>query len=410
MRVISVLIFLLFLILLAGCGGGSSSSSSSFTPTPERIEFPGIGHFGIFDPAIAKSPDDTRLWMSYSHVELASHYDTTGQFAVGIRLAYSDDAGHTWTDAGVNLVDFIDVTLGDVPTYPEEPSITAGTQATWMSEVSSLVYDPGAPSNERWKLIWHQFLKANQHTYFFSYGWLAMKAAATPMELASAPAIKLFSGLGLRAESELAGDPSYAPIGGSAAIALNSDLNADLAVGDVSELSQCVFTEPGLLATNDALYLALDCHSPVDIDLSYTPLLKCASPCDMTDSQQWQYLGGVVDSQDAQAIDRVKLNAPQLFESGGDYYIILTPVDDQILVDRRYDGCNVYRFENIDLAQLQRQDGELVSLLRVAGEQGSFNGACTAHQAVEPGIFFGQVIDSDPPAVFRLFQSFLTLP
>ena len=343
--------------------------------------------------------------MSYSYVDPASHHNESQQFGVGVRLAYSDDSGRSWVDAGVDLVPFEDGLVGPLPNYPQEPVINANSYGAWNSEVSTLVYDPTAPENERWKLLWHQYLKVNSDEYYFSYGWLAMKMAASPLALEDATPIKLFSGIGLRPESEIATAPAYSPIAGPSAIRLHDGISASVSPGDVNELSQCVFTEPSLYATTTALYLAMDCHDALDRSISYTPLFKCTSPCDVTVSTNWQYLGRVASYEDAVAINRFKLNAPQLLEKQGEHYLIVTPVEDTE-THRRYDGCRVYRFEDIDTATLVRTEGVLEEVQRITGLENTFHGACTDHKELNVGIVYGQVNEEDSPEVFQLFQSF----
>ena len=91
-------------VALFACGGGSSSSSYGETNSqPERINFAGAGNLGIFDPSLARDPASNRLWMSYSSVETSNFYPPAQYWAVSIRLAFSDDNGASWQDAGVSL-------------------------------------------------------------------------------------------------------------------------------------------------------------------------------------------------------------------------------------------------------------------------------------------------------------------
>lgn len=396
-------------LVISSCGG--SSDGTVFvpsTPDPERISFAGIGSLGIFDPSIAKSPNESTLWMTYSYVDPASHFAQSQHIAVGVRLAYSDDNGNTWIDSGVALADFIDVTVGPLPNYPTESVILAGTNATWNNEVASLVYDPGASVAERWKLLWHQYLKANNEEYYFSFGWLAMKMAASPLELANTMPIKLFAGIGLRTESENGASPAFSPIAGAPEIQLHNGLSSVVSTADLRDLSACLITEPSLLATTTALYLTLDCHSATNAAESYTPIFKCDSPCTVTDSSAWQYLGRAADFNDAVALGRFKMNGPHLFEKNGSMYVILTPVEDTTY--RRYDGCRIYRFSDIDTASLERRNGTLDEVKKITGTADSHHGACAYHPALQPGIIYGELVATDPPELFRIFQSFVTVP
>jgi hypothetical protein len=187
-------IIILSALLLVSCGGGGGGNSIS----PNRITFTGGGELGIFDPSIARDPADTRVWMSYSAVDSSQYYSTDLYWSVSIRLAYSDDNGGTWQDGGVVVAPFTENTVGPMTVHPPQTLIDAGSQGIWQSETSSLIFDPGAPAGERWKLIWFQYLNADLTSYFLDYSWIAMKTSATPIELATATPVKLFGGFGIQ--------------------------------------------------------------------------------------------------------------------------------------------------------------------------------------------------------------------
>ena len=153
--------------------------------------------------------------MSFSAVDTSAH----SKWGVGLHLAYSDD-GETWRDAGV-IQKFADVVVGPIATSAPESPIDENAKGTWQNETSTLVYDRAAPAAQRWKLLWHQALWANDTPHYASYSWIAMKAADAPENLAQAPAVKLFSGYLAKRDGYLDGPPTYAPIPGAAAIELN---------------------------------------------------------------------------------------------------------------------------------------------------------------------------------------------
>lgn len=391
-------------LLLAGCAGGSGGGSSA-TPPPERITFSGAGSIGIFDPAVAQGPGSDRLWMSYSSVELTGYWPDSPPFQVSIRLAYSDDNGASWQDDGIELAAATESMVGFLPSINSSLDIPANSNGVWQSETSSLIYDPAAPAGEEWKLIWHQYLKAGAASYFVDYTWLAMKMAATPELLKDAVPIKLFAGYGLQAESNYDAANADAPIVGAPAIHLDSDLGE-------AELSNCIFAEPGLLATSTALYASMNCQALGSNIVGYVVLFKCASPCTVTDSSSWQYLGRLLTPADADAIGYGYYNAPQLVAKGGEYYLIATPVNvtNATTGEGVYSGCRVYRFSNLDSGELQRSGGVPVEVERVDGVSGTHNGACTDHAALANGILHSQFDDRDPPALFRIFQTFVDYP
>jgi len=145
------------------------------------------------------------------------------------------------------------------------PPLDAGT---WTNEVSQLIYDPGANSTERWKLMWHHYLVINGERHF-EHGWIGLKMADSPENLAAATEIKLFGGFWLRSRQRHSEWPIRFTCWRCTLIQLDTDLDA--------ALNTCVFTEPGMYATGNALYLALQCVRLADNE-HLIVLLKCASP------------------------------------------------------------------------------------------------------------------------------------
>jgi hypothetical protein len=320
-------------------------------------------------------------------------------WGVGLRLAYSDD-GRTWQDAGV-LAPFTDVTLGSLTTGPGEPPILANSPGTWQNETSTLIYDANAAAGERWKLLWHQVLWANNAIYFASYSWIAMKAAATPLELDTAPPVKLFGGYLLKSDGEISGLPAHPPIAGPPQIQLDTKH---------AELSTCVFGEPGLLATAAGLYLTMDCQLLGPTVTPYAVLFRCVTPgCVMTSSASWSYITRTLGPSDAQAIDPSYkgLSATAFAENAGNVYLIATPV---ATAGDRYDGCRVYRVTDLASGSLQRSAGALVTITQVDGIPGTHHGACAYHASLADGLLLSQLIPSATPAIFQLYASGVDVP
>ncbi len=105
---------------------------------PRRLLVPDSEPNGFFDPSLALDPATQRLWMSYSGVT-----GPAGSGAVSTHLAYSDDGGDTWCDGGL---------VNSSEPEPNPPAEFAGLEAKWNHETSSIVYDPDAPANARWKV------------------------------------------------------------------------------------------------------------------------------------------------------------------------------------------------------------------------------------------------------------------
>ncbi len=377
--------------------------------TPERVTFVGAGDLGIFDPSISKDPSSERLWMSYSSVETSSFYPSIEYWAVSIRLAYSDDNGQIWQDAGVLVAPKIETTVGPMPIIGGE--IPAASDGIWQSETSSLIYDPSAESeDQRWKLIWSQYLHADSKSLFADYAWITSKTAATPLGLATATPIKLFSGFRLQDQSSNTETPVFAPIGGDPLIRLNLDLQQSLGGADLQDLALCIFAEPGMLATNNALYLAIYCA-----DVSTQPLtenlvyFRCNSPCNMQDSQSWEYLGKLLTPEDALSISAGHhFQAPQLIEHNDKTYLIVTLVDTSF--GDRYNGCRVDEFVDINSNQLRRENGDLVEVAIIDGEATTHNGACSVISGLNGGILLSQFEADNTEETFNIYKSQVDLP
>ncbi|HSN92484.1 MAG TPA: sialidase family protein [Anaeromyxobacteraceae bacterium] len=347
----------------------------------------GGGAHGIFDPSVARDPGTGRLWMSYSAVDPVAGVPPGAPWGVGLRLAWSDDRGATWQDAGVPVSPFLEPALAvDLPATSPEADVPAGTAVTVQSETSTIAFDADDPA-EPWKLLWHQVLWAGGAPYFVSYSWIALKSAATPEGLAAAVPVALFGGYGLQ------------PTLGVPAIALDA-LDPDLA--------GCVLAEPGLLATAGAIHLTLDCHRLGPPPTSRVFLLACATPCAWTDAGSWRYVGRLLEPSDAQALDPgySGFSGTALLERGGSAYLLATPV---AAAGGRYDGCRVYRFADLGAGVLERSAGRLVTVARVRGIPGTHHGACAHHAELGTGILLSQLAGLSPPD-FRVEASGIDVP
>lgn len=392
MRLTRLKLSRLFLLMTAlsviGCGSSSDGGGSTQAPaTTERLSFAGVGSHGIFDPSVTLDPGNGRLWMSYSAVEPSLSWPAQNIDVVATRLAYSDNSGMTWTDSGAIVSDFLDVTI---------PLAAPNDAGTWVNEVSQLIYDPGALATERWKILWHHYLTVNGNR-LFEHGWIAMKTASTPEALAAAPEIKLFGSYLYDPGNNTAGGSSRSPVGEAPLIQLDT---LDPA------LNTCLFTEPGLYAVNEALYLSLQCEHLSDSNRLIV-LFKCASPCDTGNAANWSYLGTLLQKSDATTFGFDSgFAASGLFASAGSVYLVVTPVQTSGApwVDY-YSGCRVFEFADIDTALLQKNGSQLILIGSIDGTTGSFNGACGYHaSASQSGMLHSELKTS----VTDRFQIFMT--
>ncbi|GMR03547.1 MAG: hypothetical protein BMS9Abin22_048 [Gammaproteobacteria bacterium] len=404
----TLLTTLVLLFFLTACGGGGSSSVVA--PTPERMTFSGAGDLGVFDPSVTRDPGTGRLWMSYSSVDTSIYYVSSLYWAVSVRLAYSDDNGVSWQDAGVLVAPKDERLLGPMTEAHPTGNIPANSKGIWQSETPSLIYDPAAPAAERWKLIWFQYLNANLTSFFADYSWIAMKMAPTPLDLATATPVKLFGGAGLQPQNTITVAPVFAPIGGAPVIQLNTGITQTVGGANLADLTLCVFTEPGLHATNSAVYLAIFCADAITNPVTeYLVYFRCSSPCNMTSAGSWEYLGRLLTPADAQAATGDDhYQAPALVEKNGKTYLIVTPVD--TTSGNRYNGCRVYEFSNVNSNQLLRNSGQLVEVARIDGDASTHNGACAAYSGLNGGILLSQFEPASPAETFKIYKSQVDLP
>ena len=370
-------------LLFSGCGG---SSPLTVGPTPERITFANVGAHGIFDPSIARDPGNGKLWMSYSAVDPSAKWPANVN-VVATHLAYSGDNGNTWnaSSSGELINDVSDVTL---------PAVAPNDAGTWISEVSQLVYDPGATAAERWKILWHHYLLVNNVRHF-EHGWIAMKTASTPEGLAAATEIKLFAGYLYDPANDTLGGTTVSPVGGAPQIQLDTALNP--------ALNNCVFSEPGMYATNSALYMSLLCVRLSDSN-HLIALFKCTGAC--TTGSAWTYLGTALQNSDAAALGfDTGFSASGMFESGGNVYLVATPVQTAGAPwSDYYSGCRIFKFADIDTALLQMTGSQPALIGSVNGTPGSFNGACAYHASSNmSGMLYSEFNTS--ALTFQIFKS-----
>src|SRR5215813_4070485 len=286
---------------------GALLACSASTGAQTEIHLPAAGDLGIFDAAPASGPGRPRLWMSFSGV---NDLQVGGAHisAVSTHLASSLDRGAVWDDTGL--------VINAATVEPSPPAELSGMPSVWQHEVSRIVYDRRAAADQRWKVVWHRYLLADDgnpatNDGHFEYSWIGLKIAASAPGLAAAPERKLFAGAAYSLRPDVT---SYNDaIGGPPEVRLD---HLDTALADC-----VVFTEPGLLATSHALYASLLCVRPQPEE-SRIVLLRSVHP-----AGPWEYLGALLRSSDASTLDPsfTSFSASELAGSGRRLYLIVTP-------------------------------------------------------------------------------------
>ncbi len=358
-----------------GAGPECTEGTGAF---PRPLELPGAEPNGVFDPNLAYDPASGRLWITYSGVT-----GPAGSGLVSTHLAYSDDGGDSWCEAGI-------VNPAAVVPVDDQPADKAQPDAHWSHEVSALAVDPGAPPEARWRLIWHRYLhiddgNAATDDRHFEHGWIAQRRAATPEELLTAEETKLFSGLAYHVDSSVeAYNDSVA--GGKPDKRFDQD----------PDLGSCLaFSEPGLLAHAGTLYVAMFCYrGATEQDIVLVRLSHTTG--------EWSYAGTLLDVADAQAINPAleNFNGADLFATGDEHRLVITPA-----AGGAYLGCLTYE---LDLAQGTLPTKVALHGIEKTPDPAVFQtGACAYHEQSGTGMIVGDTFLSG--VQFRLVATGETL-
>jgi hypothetical protein len=371
--------------ILYSCGGASGSTASPNAAGATAITVSGTpATHGTFD-ASPKSDQSGGLWMSYSAVTQSTNDPVLGE--VRTRIAVSRDAGATWTDLGIDPN-----AMSNADLLVPNPGGTGSVWAVWRFEVSSLLYDAyDADATRRWKLLWHRYVTLDlggKAIQAFSDGWIGLTTAPSPDGPWSAER-KLFTGSSY--------DNTINAFIGAPEFPLASTYSAP------GQLGACaVFTEPGMLARADGIYISLQCAGSQNKIVGLRcdrGFASCAYVGDfLAGSEAAQF------SQSGQSLSGFA--ASELVASAGNTYLIVTPYEQS---EALYRGCLAFQVGDLSTATILRSGGKPVPVARIYGTSGSFNGACGYDPAANgSGIIFGEYNSTMPN--FRLYASHITLP
>ena len=373
-------------VLIAGVDGDRCNIETCQISLDSRqqILLDSQSEIGIFDPNLAAKSNDNSIWMSYSEVTKSILWPGQNNHVVSTKLAVSNNQGEDWLEVAVLS------STEDVAVQLAAP-LNAGT---WVSEVSSLVYDKGANEQEKWKLIWHHYLQINGDRKL-EHGWFGYKSAASPQELATAEEIKLFAGFGYDSVNNTANSITQTPVAGAPKI-MFSQLHNDL--------SACIIaTEPSLYSTESALYLSFTCIE-INPNNNRIVLLNCSQPCDISQPQSWKYVKTLLNNNNAISLGFEKFSATDLFESNGNTYLWATPISSSPF-DEAYNGCVGYQFSDLTTGNLINDNDKPKPVLQLSGLENTFYGACAYHEeATKAGVIIGEVFPTQTE-VFRMFKT-----
>ncbi len=310
-----ILLILCSLVFFQNCAEGPKTSESKNTtaatptpdptptPTPAQLSFSEPGTFGIFDPSLMS--DSSNIYMTYSSASTTTTAGASPNYytwLITTRWAQSGDSGATWTDMGV-LFPASEFTLN---THP----------AAVDYEVSSLVYDPAATANERWRVFVHEYWQQGAGKLAATMS-IRMKSASSIAGLGAAASRKIFAG---KAHT----DTSPVPMPEITLSSLSSDL------------TNCAgLSEPGGVASNGHLYLAMTCYT-VSATTDFVFLLKYNNT-----TTQWSYIGKLLTNTDATLYSTTRLTAANLNVTPSGNFIIVSPE-----TGGNYKGCYVFKMSS----------------------------------------------------------------
>ncbi len=368
-RFLSMLMGLLVFPGFAACSGEAETEPptcvTGSADFPRALALPNPEPNGVFDPNLAYDPDSGRLWMAYSGVT-----GPAGSGWVSTHLSYSDDSGLTWCHAGL-------VNPATLVPPAQMPSDRTGPEGQWNHEVAAIEFDPGADPAQRWRLIWHRYLHIadddlSTEDRLFQHGWIAQRTAASAEGLLDAPETILFSSLAFHVNAEIE-NYNLAAAGTEPEKRFDQD----------PDLGTCLaFSEPGMLAYEGDLYIAMYCfRSAQQQDIVLVRLDHA--------SKQWSYVGTLLTSEHARAIDPAlgAFNGADLFVRAGSYRLIVSPTAGQ-----GYLGCLEYEVD-LKNGTLTDSNGDgpdpLLAFPKNTNADVIQTGACSYHQESQLGMIVG---------------------
>ena len=355
------------------CGDGLLMTLVDPAATPELtiVNEPG-SPMGIFDPSMVYPSGAPGGAMSYSSV--------TAKDAIRTRIAVSQNAGATWTwVADANQVEPTTLSSTDMNVCP------GGTcSGNLINEVSSLIIDPDEPdASRRWKLFTHRYLVTTAQSLERRYGYIALYTAPKP----DGPWIGPENAIGWDSETPL------------------SSMGAGTNVTQIPALADCLaMSEPGALwVPGVGIDLALGCvYFKNGISIRIERLRS-------TDhGKTFKHLAKLLDADDAAClgISASRINAAELFFTGGKEYLIATPETES----EGYRGCYVFPIDDPISGLVSRDaQGKPVVVRKIDNPDKRFSGACSYAEGA-PGYLVPIAFLNEPPKLFRTFRTNIMAP
>ncbi|MBW2046205.1 MAG: hypothetical protein JRI96_15205 [Deltaproteobacteria bacterium] len=329
---------------------------------------------GVGDLSLEYEEDGEAGWMAYSSVDAPKYIRT--------HLARTLDHGKTW-----NFIKRINESPDGIVFLDGKPIV-----GSWWNEVPTLVHDPDDPGKE-WKLFWHKYFATHIPSLgagnrVLQYSWIAYKYASDPAGEWS-DEIPLFG----------AGPFPLWPYKANINLnALHPDLNDFI-----------TYTEPGSIYKDGVLYLSLQGHKFVDIDGSGVKvnIAKIILLASHDHGQTWNYLGTLLENDDAKKFDAEMFSASSLVEENDRVFLFAAPLDSsQYFETAKHKGTVIFEFEDISQGRLKRdENGELTVVKYLKTTVSSGGQSDYDEQNTYGGIVMPQLNFTAYPEVFQIFNT-----
>jgi len=277
---------------------------------------------GFADPSVRRDPASGTLWMAYSWPFLSFLSSTQAAVTVSSHLARSDDGGVTWTFVRSLWTSGADIGPGNANGFVNQETVslaprTSGGVTTWYSARLQYFTTPaGGPDATSFRI--------------------RVTAAASPELLAGA---------------------EDAALGGSATASYwRADANIS---AQSSDLTPCIYNDPGLLARGDTLYLAVEClvydASGERPDREFVAVFSTL-PSGAPKAWTWKYLGKLATSADAAELGGQALYQTDLVTAAdGSVLAIFSPGAPGTILSAHY-GCRVVDVASLAAPRLARDN------------------------------------------------------
>jgi hypothetical protein len=321
---------------------------------------------GIFDPSVEFDPNTGDGWLVYSAVS-----GSRAPFGPNVEthLAQSGDAGQTWS--------FVQEILSSLP-----GQILLGEQTVdgvWNHEVPSLAYDPG-DQEFPWKLLAHRVFRRTDgdpvdDVNVPSHSWLVMYAATAPDQTWIGPVRTLASGP--------LPPPAY-PID----VAINP-LDPDL-------MGFAVYSEPGLFALGDTLYLSLTGLDGVGV--GSIVLLES-----LDHGVNWDYRSTLLGPMEGAALGYVDFDGSSIISERDRHFLLASPGTPDIVRD----GALLFEFEDLAAGSLVLSGGGSAPEIVLAvpldpSVETEFGGQADFHELDGDGGILSNQLDVAATGIFQI--------